>query len=285
MTKNYALLPGMFKEFKYGQKVYGLHLNRLVRDILRENGYPTKSCDGCTEPDICDLLTGCAGGGAADWNTLANRPQNLLDIADITGVTGDILYFDGTNWVDLPIGADGNVLTVSTGIPSWAASAAGVSDYLSLTDSPANFGAGDDTVPTINTAGDALEHDVNDKFHNSNIRSNLSVFPQTGTIDSFTDIPIGVTRAGMIMMGRTQGEITPASTGAAVIRLSNNNTGAKYNIQNPMLRLKVIDTTNNVEIPVTYSVVAGQSGNAIDCNFNITLGVTYTYVAEVIGNA
>lgn len=39
--------------------------------------------------------------------------------------TGDVLYYNGTHWVDLGIGSTGQVLTVASGVPSWAGSAAG----------------------------------------------------------------------------------------------------------------------------------------------------------------
>ena len=39
-------------------------------------------------------------------------------------VAGDVLYYDGTNWTNLPIGAATNVLTVVAGIPGWVAAGA-----------------------------------------------------------------------------------------------------------------------------------------------------------------
>ncbi len=35
------------------------------------------------------------------------------------GVTGDIMFYNGTNWVKLPIGTPGQLLTVNGGVPSW----------------------------------------------------------------------------------------------------------------------------------------------------------------------
>lgn len=36
------------------------------------------------------------------------------------GTKGDLLYYNGTEWVKLPIGTAGQVLTVSAaGLPSW----------------------------------------------------------------------------------------------------------------------------------------------------------------------
>lgn len=45
------------------------------------------------------------------------EPESPLPSAP---VTGDILYFDGTDWVSLPIGTSGQALKVSSGLPAWA---------------------------------------------------------------------------------------------------------------------------------------------------------------------
>lgn len=34
--------------------------------------------------------------------------------------TGAILYGNGTNWIQLPPGSNGQVLTIAAGVPSWA---------------------------------------------------------------------------------------------------------------------------------------------------------------------
>ncbi len=52
---------------------------------------------------------------------------DLGDIGDITltGLaTGDILYYSGAAWVNLGVGANGEMLTLVAGIPSWAAAGA-----------------------------------------------------------------------------------------------------------------------------------------------------------------
>jgi len=49
---------------------------------------------------------------------------DLGDLADVTltGLaTGNVLYYNGTAWVNLATGANTNVLTLAGGIPSWAA--------------------------------------------------------------------------------------------------------------------------------------------------------------------
>lgn len=57
-------------------------------------------------------------GDAAISNTWA---VTVSDLTITWQATGDILYFDGTNWVKLAIGTVGQVLTVSAGwLPEWA---------------------------------------------------------------------------------------------------------------------------------------------------------------------
>jgi hypothetical protein len=43
----------------------------------------------------------------------------ISNLASLSYVTGDILYYDGANLTRLPIGSEGQVLEVSSGLPSW----------------------------------------------------------------------------------------------------------------------------------------------------------------------
>ena len=48
--------------------------------------------------------------------------HNLVDLATwaITSqATGDLAYYDGTNWLRLPKGTDGDILTMVSGVPAW----------------------------------------------------------------------------------------------------------------------------------------------------------------------
>ncbi len=69
---------------------------------------------------------------AIDWGKLNTTGSSLSDIDDteITSATeGDILYYDGTDWVNLGAGAPGEVLTTygDTAAPSWEAPSGGES--------------------------------------------------------------------------------------------------------------------------------------------------------------
>lgn len=55
-----------------------------------------------------------------------NSPFGTATALNISGQTsGDILYFNGTNWVRLAKGSDSQVLTLASGLPSWATPSSG----------------------------------------------------------------------------------------------------------------------------------------------------------------
>ncbi|MBX9570909.1 MAG: hypothetical protein K2X77_18590 [Candidatus Obscuribacterales bacterium] len=71
------------------------------------------------------------GTGAATQQAAVNAILNFSSIA-----SGDTIYYNGTNWVRLAKGSDGQVLTLASGLPSWSGSTAGAPDnatYLTLT--------------------------------------------------------------------------------------------------------------------------------------------------------
>jgi hypothetical protein len=50
--------------------------------------------------------------------------HNLVDLATWTitsQAAGSMCYYDGTNWVVLLPGSEGDVLTMSSGVPAWVA--------------------------------------------------------------------------------------------------------------------------------------------------------------------
>lgn len=59
-------------------------------------------------------------GGAAGQGWLQNE------------ATGDILYYNGTYWLNLAKGSDGQVLKLASGIPSWAAESGGADEKVKI---------------------------------------------------------------------------------------------------------------------------------------------------------
>lgn len=59
--------------------------------------------------------------GTTDTASLSNRINTKLNISDFPGgsILGNIMYYNGTNWVNLAPGAEGYSLKMSSGIPAW----------------------------------------------------------------------------------------------------------------------------------------------------------------------
>lgn len=340
---NVVIYNGHWTTFQYGQKVPGLDLGRFVRDTLRENGYPTlNDCDGCTQPNLCDLLTDCdlggsndwedlinvpqaiqdiegltpangdmlyfdganwvlleagvngqylsmtggiptwaaAAGGTDDWNNFTNVPQAIQDIEAVVGVTGDILYYDGANWVKLGIGSAGQALTVVGGLPAWAA---GGTSYLGLTDTPANFTAGEDIVPTINALGTALVHESNNILHTGSGEIGADATASGDAVDSFTSSSGDVTVIGNKAFLDFDGTVTLDGVGAGLdvdLRVNFNNLSMKYSMSGVIIVVKVL--VNGTPVDTTIN-----GGDADDTIFRFTVGSntdTIAFHGFVIGN-
>lgn len=94
-----------------------------------------------------DLTTATAFSGDVSGS------YNSTVVSDLTiagQAAGDVLYFDGTNWVRLAIGANGQVLTLSGGLPSWAAVSYTETDPVFGASAAAGIVAGD--ITNWNTA-------------------------------------------------------------------------------------------------------------------------------------
>lgn len=95
---------------------------------------------GGTEADLSatgpGALVQTSAGAAVTVETL---DETRGGTAQTTYATGDVLYASGTDTLArLAVGTDGHVLTLASGVPTWAAAAAGVTDHGALT------GLGDD---------------------------------------------------------------------------------------------------------------------------------------------
>lgn len=254
--KDVVIYPGNFGTFEQGQKRVGLHLNRFVRDVLRQNGYPTKSCDSaCLEPNICDLLTDCPGGGSNDWDDLINIPDTIEDIVGAAFAKGDMLYYDGSNLTRLPIGTAGQVLTVVAGDPVWATGGAGASAYLGLTDTPSVFVARD-LVPTINPTLNALEHVGTNKLK-SDAGTYLSIFTLPSVITGGSGVAGNSTIIGNKVFSNYQFTPTLDAGGSYPATVSTawslDNTGKVYPASNAFFQYQIL--VNGVRVP--YSITAG----------------------------
>lgn len=67
--------------------------------------------------------------GEVFWNTVDNVVYRRNDAntewvsistgLDLPGSTGDMIYYDGYQWINLPINIDGYFLSIKNGIPKW----------------------------------------------------------------------------------------------------------------------------------------------------------------------
>jgi hypothetical protein len=90
--------------------------------------------------------------GDGTWSTVAPGSSTLaaLTDVDVTGsATGAMLYYNGTDWIDIGIGSVGNVLRVNSAgdAPEWATAGGQMVDYYSIT-----WSAGTTASPSIGSA-------------------------------------------------------------------------------------------------------------------------------------
>lgn len=93
----------------------------------------TVAADGGPAQTILNLNTLLISGGTNITTTMSASDIVTIDwsatISDLSDVNtagaanGAMMYFDGTDWIDFPIGAANQILTVAGGIPTWAAAA------------------------------------------------------------------------------------------------------------------------------------------------------------------
>ena len=67
-------------------------------------------------------------GTTSITTTVADNSVDGTHIALGSDASGDVMYYDGTNWVRLAKGSDDQVLKLASGLPSWAADATGGGD-------------------------------------------------------------------------------------------------------------------------------------------------------------
>lgn len=53
-----------------------------------------------------------------EWNQITFKPNNIVTDS-VTPESGDILYYNGNNWISIPKGGENQVLTMSSNVPTW----------------------------------------------------------------------------------------------------------------------------------------------------------------------
>lgn len=83
---------------------------------------------------------------SGDATMLQTGAVSVSDLTIASQVAGDILYFNGTNWVRLAKGTDGEVLKLASGVPDWGTDNSGsdseatIEGYIFDSDNTGNLG-------------------------------------------------------------------------------------------------------------------------------------------------
>ena len=77
---------------------------------------------------VAGLAVGGLPDGTVDTDSLAANAATGAKIAMGSDAAGDVLYYNGTDYIRLAKGTDGQVLTLASGVPTWATPTVGVSD-------------------------------------------------------------------------------------------------------------------------------------------------------------
>lgn len=99
---------------------------------LDSNRHPPQGASTAASGAVLKAL----GADVVSWVPLGgdvSGPPDNVAVTDLTiasQATGSILYFNGSNWIRLAIGSATQVLTVSGGVPVWAAGGAGSGDVV-----------------------------------------------------------------------------------------------------------------------------------------------------------
>ena len=143
------------------------------------------------DPSMGGDLSGTASNAqivanAVTATEIASNAVNGTHIALGSDASGDIMYYNGTNYVRLAKGTNGEVLTLASGVPSWAADSTNVTGTSVGGDLSGTVGNAQIAANTVGIA----ELNVSDGSANQVLKTNGS-----GTL-SFTTITPGVSEAG-----------------------------------------------------------------------------------------
>lgn len=82
----------------------------------------TTTDNGAGNTYVVDLATVPLVDGGTGATTQQGAVNAILGFAGVAA--GDITYFNGTNWVRLPKGSDTQILTLTSGLPTWSSASA-----------------------------------------------------------------------------------------------------------------------------------------------------------------
>lgn len=179
--KTKYILPGNFTTIPLESGISGLDLDKEVRAILNECGYPCDPCgDGCEQPSICDLIADCpGGGGGSTFISLTDTPGSYSTGGEIPVINpgGTALIFEDIDTILQ--GADVDVfLTGATTLKE---------NYLDLDDTPGAYpGAGQ--VAIVNGTNDGMSFDTLDNLLSG---ATIPITADNGLTKTLNNIQLG----------------------------------------------------------------------------------------------
>jgi hypothetical protein len=145
-------------------------------------------------------VTGTLGAGGSTALTIANNAVNGAMIAMGGDVTGDMLYYNGTDYVRLPAGAANSTLTMTAGLPAWGNSATSTQTLSNkdLTDAtntlPAEIiVAASDETTNLTTGTAKVTFRMPYAMHVTSVRGSLTTAQASGSLLAFNVKESGVT--------------------------------------------------------------------------------------------
>jgi len=182
-----------------------LVIGTLNQDTTGLAGSATALATGRTVGMTGDVVwTSASFDGTGNVTGSATIQANSVDgtmVALGSDAAGDVMYYNGTNYIRLAKGSDDEVLTLASGVPSWAASGSGAS--LS--------GSTNNTVATV-TGSNAIQGEGNLTFDGSTLAvtgattvsglttlSGNLIIPNAGNIGSASDTDaISISSGGVV---------------------------------------------------------------------------------------
>lgn len=95
--KDYAIVPGGGVEsFRIGKRKPGFHLNKFVRDILRECGIP---CPNCNDKNCHEIVTALVTGIVIQYNDNGEIKKALsIDLPKESAIDLNAFPVNGAYW-------------------------------------------------------------------------------------------------------------------------------------------------------------------------------------------
>jgi uncharacterized protein (TIGR02145 family) len=220
-----------------------------------------------------------------DTASLSNRIDDKLSKPEST-VNGDILYYNNNIWSRIPIGQEGQILTVISGKPNWSSTATG-SPPTGVSATSGNGSASVSFVAPASNGGTTITgYVVTSNPGNVSVSGTTSPINVTGltngTAYTFTVVSVGVASAASTA-------VTPATS------VPGSPTGVVATAGDSSASVSFVAPTNNGGSALTGYTVTSNPGNisvsGTTSPINVTgltNGTSYTFTVEAtnsVGNS